>query len=59
MKAEEDRMGDITGWKFKLVERSGVLLKELLTKANPWKEEVPGMPNGQKATKLQEEESNV
>ena len=36
MKAEEDRMGDITGWKFKLVERSGVLLKELLTKANPW-----------------------
>ena len=36
MKAEEDRMGNITWWKFKLVERSGVLLKELLTKANPW-----------------------
>ena len=29
-------MGEITGWKYKLVERSGVLLRELLTKSNPW-----------------------
>ena len=36
MQEEENKMGEITDWKYKLVERSGVLLRELLTKSNPW-----------------------
>ena len=35
MQEEENKVGEIAGWKYKLVERSGVLLKELLTKSNP------------------------
>ena len=36
LQEEENKMGEITGWKYKLVERRGVLLRELLTKSNPW-----------------------
>ena len=36
MQEEENKVGEITGWKYKLVERSGVLLRELLTRSNPW-----------------------
>ena len=36
MQGEENKVGEITGWKYKLVERSGVLLRELLTRSNPW-----------------------
>merc|ERR1712215_387481 len=36
MQGEENKVGEITGWKYKLVERSGVLLRELLTRSNPF-----------------------
>ena len=39
MKAEEERMGLITGWKCKIVERGGVMLRNLLTKSNSYSKE--------------------
>ena len=36
MQEEENKVGEIAGWKYKLIESSGVLLKELLTRSNPW-----------------------
>ena len=36
LQEEENKMGEITGCKYKLVERRGVLLRELLKKSNPW-----------------------
>ena len=36
LREAEEKMVDLTGYRLKIVERSGTKLEELLHKANPW-----------------------
>ena len=36
LREAEQRLADITGWRVKVVEKSGTTLKQLLHKSNPW-----------------------
>ena len=39
LKKEEGMMGELFGWRYTIVERSGTMLRDLLTKANPFEKE--------------------
>ena len=34
LRTEEEKLGMVLGWRFKIVERGGTMLRQLLTKAN-------------------------
>ena len=36
MREAEEKLGSMTGYRLKLVEKAGVKLEDLLTKSNPW-----------------------
>ena len=42
MKLEEEKLGNLVGWKFKIVERGGRTIRDLLTQSNPFEKEKCG-----------------
>ena len=51
LKEEDNKLGEITGWKFKVIERGGIMLKNLLTRANLFSKEDCGRPDCQACKK--------